>query len=402
MKTIVLLFGLCFCLSLFSLEKDDALFKAAESEQSAVLKTIEKLVKIESHTEDETGLTSMGHVLADRLEELGATVSRQKPAHGVAGENLVGRIKGRGGKNLLLMAHMDTVYPAGTLAKAPFKVVGNKAYGPGIGDDKAGIAVILHALRLMRQRGFTKFGTITVLFNTDEEQGSSGSSELIRRLAGENDLVFSFEPTTNPETLMLATSGIGAAYADFTGKAAHAGMNPEQGTNALVEAAEFVSRTTKFDEGPGKLRFNWTVASAGRIANIIPESAALRADVRYPDEAAFQKLQEELHRVANSPHLKNSRIDLRFSSGRPPFNANEGGKALVRRAVAIYESLGETIQVVPRIGGGTDAAFAAQSGKPVIEGLGLPGFGFHSNVGEFIYIDAIPRRLYLAVKLLTE
>ena len=397
-----LLLTLVLSLPLFAVEKDDALLKAAEAEQAAVVKTIERLVKIESHTEDEDGLMSVASLLEARLKELGATVSRQKPAHDVAGENIVARIKGRGGKNILLMAHMDTVYPAGTLAKAPFRIEGNKAYGPGIGDDKAGIAVILHSLRLMKQRGFTKFGTITILFNTDEEQGSSGSRDLITKLAGESDVVFSFEPTYNPESLYLATSGIGAAYAEIKGKAAHAGMNPEQGTNALVEAAEFISRTTKFDEGPGKMRFNWTVGNAGRISNIIPELATLKADVRYPDENAFQKLQNELNRAAASPHLKDSQITLKFSSGRPPFNANEGGKQLIKRAVAIYESLGHELAVVPRIGGGTDAAYAAQSGKPVIEGLGLPGFGFHSNVGEYVYIDAIPRRLYLAVKLLTE
>ena len=113
----------------------------------------------------------------------------------MVGDNIVGKLKGKGGKNLLLLSHMDTVYLKGILAKAPFKVEGDRAYGPGIADDKGGNAVIVHTLKLLKDRGFKDFGTITVLFNTDEEKGSFGSRDLIQEEAAKADYVLSFEPT---------------------------------------------------------------------------------------------------------------------------------------------------------------------------------------------------------------
>ena len=175
---------------------DSVLLKAAESEQPALVATLEKLVNVETGTGDKSGIAEMGRLLESELRELGFTVARHKAAGNSVGDNLVGKLKGAGGKNLLLMAHMDTVYARGALAKAPFRIEGNLAYGPGIADDKGGIAVILHGLKLLKARGFNSYGTITVLFNVDEEGGSSGSRDLIRQVAGRNDVVLSFEPST--------------------------------------------------------------------------------------------------------------------------------------------------------------------------------------------------------------
>lgn len=380
---------------------DTVLLKAAQSEQSAVVATLEKLVNVESGTGDKVGIAEMGQLLEKELKALGFAVTRHKGTGKSVGDNLVGRLSGTGGKNLLLMAHMDTVYARGALAKAPFRIDGNLVYGPGIADDKGGIAVILHGMKLLKARSFQSFGAITVLFNVDEEGGSAGSRALIRQLAGQNDAVLSFEPSTGtPELIPEATSGIGAAFVDIKGKASHAGMAPELGVNALVEAADFILRTVRLDEGPGRTRFNWTVAEAGNRSNVIPDHALIRADVRYSDTVALEKIQGELNKLAASPHIKGSEIEVDVSEGRPAFNANEGGKALIRQAVAIYSELGQPLEVIPRIGGGTDAAFAAQANVPVVEGLGLPGFGFHTSFAEYVYLDAIPRRLYLAVKMI--
>jgi hypothetical protein len=149
--------------------RDEALFTAATAEQPAVVKTLEKLVNIETGTGNAEGLAAMADLLEAELKTLGFSVSRSKAVGKVVGDNLVGTVQGKGGKKLLLMAHMDTVYVKGTLAKAPFRVDGNRAFGPGIADDKGGIAVILHTLKLLKARGFQDFGSITVMFNTDEE-----------------------------------------------------------------------------------------------------------------------------------------------------------------------------------------------------------------------------------------
>lgn len=384
------------------------LLSAATAERAATVKTLEKLVNIETGTGDATGLAEMASLLETELKTLGFAVERS-PAVGmregrkVVGDNIVGRLKGSGGKNLLLMAHMDTVYTRGKLATAPFRIDGNKAYGPGIADAKSGIAVILHSLKLLQSRGFDKFGTITVLFNVDEEQGSVGSRDLIIAEAAKADYVLSFEPTSiAPEGMTYGTSGIGSVVATVTGRSAHAGAAPEQGVNALVEASDLVMRTYDLDQGPGGLRFNWTMSEAGNVPNIVPDRAVLRGDIRYPTNALYEAFLKDLAARAAKQKLPEAKIELVTDPGRPAFAANEGGKALIAKAVAIYKDLGYTLATAPITGGGTDAAYAAKSGKPVVEALGLPGFGYHTTSDEYVMTDAIPRRLYLATQMIMD
>ena len=165
-------------------QPDATLMAAATAAQPEVVKTLERLVNIETGTGNAEGMTAMERLLEGELKSLGFTVTRHPAVAGVVGENIVGRLAGRGGRKLLLIGHMDTVYVKGTLAKAPFRVEGNRAYGPGIADDKGGVATILHTLKLLKARNWQDFGQITVMFNTDEERGSFGSRDLIQKLAG--------------------------------------------------------------------------------------------------------------------------------------------------------------------------------------------------------------------------
>ena len=389
--------------SLHAQTRDEALFAAATAEQTAVVKTLERLVNIETGTGNAEGLAAMAELLEVELKALGAVVTRHKAAGPVVGENLVGRIAGRGGKRLLLMAHMDTVYVKGTLAKAPFRVEGERAYGPGIADDKGGIAVILHALKLMKARGLNGFGEIVVMFNTDEERGSFGSRELITALAREADFVLSFEPTSaGKESLTLGTSGIAYVSATIKGRASHAGAAPELGVNALVEAADLVLRTQDIDDKSRGLRFNWTVVRSGGVSNIIPDEARVDADMRYARNEDVEAALQKLEAAAQRKRLPESDVKISVERGRPAFDAGPGGRALVDKAVAIYREVGAPLAIVERTGGGTDAAYAALAGKPVIESLGLPGFGYHSNQAEYVDLAAVPRRLYLALRMIGE
>lgn len=384
--------------------RNQPLMDAATAEQPATVKTLERLVNIETGTGNAEGMASMGQLLEAELKALGATVTRHPAAAGVVGDNIVGRLQGRGGKNLLLMAHMDTVYVKGTLEKAPFRIDGNRAFGPGIADDKGGVAVLLHALKLLKAQGFQDFGTITALFNTDEERGSFGSRDLIQAQAAAHDFVLSFEPTLAlKENLTLGTAGIVYYKIAVKGLASHAGAAPELGVNSLVEASDIVLRTMDLDDKARDLRFNWTVGKSGAVPNIIPDEAYLEANIRYgskPDLDGLLKTLEE--RIQGRKKLPKSEIKITVDYGRPAFNAGVEGKKLVDKAVAIYKETGAELSVIDRTGGGTDAAYAALSGKPVIESLGLPGFGYHSNQAEFVMIDAIPRRLYLATRMIMD
>jgi glutamate carboxypeptidase len=362
--------------------------------------------------------------LENELKALGATVMRSKTeANNVSkpvGENIYGAIKGTGTKKILMMAHMDTVHVRGTLAKLPWRLESGiekvktpageverafeRAYGPGIADAKGGIATILNTVKLLQSQSFKDFAQITILFNTDEEIGSYGSRALIQKLAGEHDVILSYEPTSAvpAEAMIHAASGTVAVLVNFKGKSAHAGAEPEKGVNALVEMSDFVISTMGLDNQAKALRFNWTVGVSGAVANIIPDSASLTATLRYLNpsdrDEAIAKLKE---RIANK-RLAGSEITLTIPEGRPSFVADAAGKALVAKAVEIYKEVGGRIFVVPVTGGGTDAGYAALSGKPVLEALGLPGFGYHSNQEEYADIGAIPRRLYLSSRLIMD
>lgn len=395
---------LACCLPAAAQQRDDALFQAASAEQAAVVRTLESLVNIETGTGNAEGIAAMDNLLEQRLQALGGRVVRHKAVANVVGDNVQATFTGRGGKRILLIAHMDTVYVKGTLAKVPFRVEGNRAYGPGIADDKSGVAVILHTLALLKARNFQDFGQITVLFNTDEERGSFGSRELIQKVAGEHDYVLSFEPTgAEHENLTLGTSGIVYYKVGVKGLAAHAGANPEAGVNAAVEASDIVLRTMDLDDKSRELRFNWTVVKSGQVPNIIPDDAYLEANIRYGRKEDLDGLLKTLEeRIEHKKRVPKAENKITVDYGRPAFNADAEGKRMIEKAVAIYREAGAELKVSQRGGGGTDAAYAALSGKPVIESLGLPGFGYHSNQAEYVMVDAIPRRLYLASRLVMD
>jgi glutamate carboxypeptidase len=384
-------------------QRDDALLAAATAERPAAVQTLERLVNIETGTGHAEGLAAMGQLLEAELRSVGATVTRHPAAPPAVGDNIVGRIEGRGGRKLMLMAHMDTVYAKGTLEKAPFRIDGNRALGPGAADDKGGITVILHTLKLLKARGFDQFGAITVMFNTDEERASAGSRELIRALARQHDAVLSFEPTVaRREMLLLGTSGTASVEVRIKGKASHAGTAPELGVNALTEAADLILRTQHLDDRAAGVRFNWTIGRAGNVSNIIPEEAVISADVRYPNPAALEAVLRKLEEAVAKKRLPDAQLEINVRRGMPAFNAGAEGRKLVDKAQAIYREIGAEIAILERTGGGTDAAWAAQDGTPVIEGLGLPGFNYHSNQAEYAMIDAIPRRLYLASRMIMD
>ena len=174
---------------------DAALLDAGRRAEPAVIDTLKEMVVLESGSANTAGLAKMADYTERRLAALGARTERLKATRGPGATIVKGSFAGTGTKRILLIAHMDTVYPADTLATQPIHQDGNKLYGPGIADDKGGIAVVLHALRILGDAGWRDYAVLTVLFNADEEIGSIGSGELIATLADEHDVVLSCEPT---------------------------------------------------------------------------------------------------------------------------------------------------------------------------------------------------------------
>jgi glutamate carboxypeptidase len=381
---------------------DAALLKAATGEAPAVTGTLKSLVDIETGSGDAEGLETLGRYLESRFAQGGGSVSRVKPLAGTVGDIIVARWKGSGRGKLLLIAHMDTVYQKGALAKAPFKLVdspnGQIAYGPGIADDKGGVALILHTLPLLSPRDYAE---LTVLINTDEERGSVGSGPIITDMAKGMTAVLSFEPTALPEVMINGTSGTNTVTVTITGKSAHAGGAPESGINALVEAAHVIEVTKDLDRGPGKRRFNWTVVSQDRgVRNIIPNNVTLIGDLRTSTMAEVDQFRAELAERLKAPGVAGAKVLAEVRVNRPPFDVTPASAALITEAQDIYATLGRQLPLMPRTGGGTDAGYAAIAGVPVLEFLGLPGAGYHTTDAEYVYLESVPSRLYLAASLI--
>lgn len=389
-----------------------AVHDAAKAQQQPMLDTMRDLVGIESGSKDVEGVERIAALIGERLKALGGKVEIIQPTDIFRLDDTPERVgpmvhaefKGSGQKKIMLIAHMDTVYRNGMLKDQPFRIDGDRAYGLGIADDKHGVATILHTLALLQKLGFKDYGTLTVLINGDEEISSPGARATITRLGADQDAVFSFEGGGAEARLTLATSGIGAAYLTVQGKTSHAGARPEGGVNALTELSHQILQLKDLSKPEEGLKLNWTVAQAGTNRNVIPGQATAQADARALKVADFDALERTLQERIQKKLLPDAKVSVKFEVRRPPLEATPASRALANHGVAIYQELGLPMKVIDRAsGGGTDAAFAALKARgPVIEGMGLSGFGAHSNDAEYIQIPSIVPRLYLAARMIMD
>jgi glutamate carboxypeptidase len=389
-------------------------FAQVQQQKQPLLDTLKDLVAIESGSGDREGLDQISQLIYGRLAALGGQVEFIEPGADTyrmedtperIGRMVRATFKGTGTKKILLIAHMDTVYLKGMGAKQPFRIDGNRAYGLGIGDDKAGVAVILHTLATLKALGFKDYGQITVLINGDEEISSPGSRSTLAKLGAEHDLTLSCEGSpVASDQLSLATAGIAAVILKVTGTASHAGAAPERGRNAVVELAHQILQTKDFSDPAVGLKMNWTTIQGGTNRNVIPAYAVAAADVRVERVADYDGLEQKLRTTFQKQLIAGTQLEMKFERRRPPLMTNPAQLAVAKHAQGIYAELDKTLKVVDTVaGGGTDAAFAAlNTQNPVIERFGLLSFGAHSNDGEYVLIDSIEPRLYLLSRLVMD
>ena len=386
---------------------DEKLRAAAEQAQPALIDTLRDMVMIESGSADVEGLARMADFTEARLKALGAKTERRKATRGAGADIVIGTFEGSGSKKLMLIAHMDTVYQRGILATQPYRVDGNRIYGPGIADDKGGIAVILHSLKVLNEAGWRDYAKLTVLFNPDEEVGSIGSGELIAEVADQHDVVLSGEPTVaapaaQNDALLLGASGTATGTMEVKGRAAHAGAAPQLGRNALIELAHQLQQTRDIAKSIPGTQLNWTTAQAGTVRNQIPDKAVAGADIRVTVPDGVQKLQAALDEKVKDKLVPDTETTVKIEVGRPAFVASDRGRALAREGQAIYAEIERKLDIAEMTGGATDAGFAGRSGKAVVvESFGLAGFGYHAR-DEYIDTGSIVPRLYLMTRMLTE
>ncbi|WP_438999452.1 M20/M25/M40 family metallo-hydrolase [Variovorax beijingensis] len=403
------------CLGTAFAAPDARIASLAAKEKPALLETLKELVSIESGSRDLEGLEKISDLIAAKFKAMGGEVElvdtsaeayRMEDTPEKIGRAVRATFKGTGKKKIMLIAHMDTVYTVGMLGKQPFRVEGDKAYGLGIADDKQGVAVITHTVAMLQALKFKDYGTLTVLINGDEEISSPGSRALITRLGGEHDAVLSFEgASVKEDKLSLATAGIASVTLNVTGKASHAGSAPELGVNALYELSHQILQMRDLSDPATGLKMNWTISRSGSNRNVIPASATAAADVRVLKVSDYDRIEQQVQERVKKQLIPEARVEMKFERRRPPLEATGASLALAKHAQQIYkDELGRPLGADDKVaGGGTDAAFAALKTKaPVVERFGLQGFGAHSADAEYVLVDSIEPRLYLATRMVMD
>jgi glutamate carboxypeptidase len=392
-----------------------AVQSAAAAQKQPLLDSLREFVNIETGSRDHEGIAQATELLGNKLRALGGQIQFIEPQEATnyrmmdtpekIGRMVKATFKGTGTKRILLIAHIDTVYPKGMAAKQPFRIDGDKAYGLGISDDKQGVAMIVHIVAMLRALNFNEYGTLTVLVNGDEEISSPGSREELTKAGSEHDAVLSFEATrTHSDKLSLATSGIASVELKVEGRASHAGAAPERGVNALYELSHQILQMRDLSQNDKGLKLNWTVSQAGTNRNVIPAYATAQADVRVIRVADYAGIEATVREKAKTQLLPQAKVTVHFERRRPPLEATAANRKLAAHAQTIYAELGRKLEVDDQPeGGGTDAAFAAlKTQAPVIERFGLQGFGGHTADDEYILLNTIEARLYLATRLVMD
>jgi glutamate carboxypeptidase len=386
--------------ALRAVPRDAKVWAAAEQARPDQLKLLEEIVNIDSGTGDVEGGRKVADALTSRLKALGYAVESVPAEAAGLPENTVATLQGSGKGRILIIGHIDTVFGPGTVAKRPFRMDAEKAYGPGVSDEKGGVVQGVYALKLLHDLGFKDFKQIVYLIETSEERGSPGTRALIAKLVGDADVELNMEPGDLPDVMTVWRKGSATFHIDVKGRAAHAGIAPQEGRNAAEELIHQLKADEVFPKTGDGLTANLTVMSAGTRNNIIPENASAQINVRVRDKADLEKVQATLEKNAQTTIIPDTKVTISREPAFPPLPVNPGTEALADRAAAIYAGLGLTITRGGN-GGASESALAVDQGVPALDGLGPAAGGFHSD-SEYLVLSTVTPRLYLLTKLIMD
>jgi glutamate carboxypeptidase len=379
---------------------DPQVLAAVQAARPAQLDLLRQIVDIDSGTGDAAGADKIQAILGARLKALGAVVQVVPSEAPGLGDNQIAVFSGVGKGRILIIAHIDTVFGPGTVAKRPFRMDEARAYGPGVSDEKGGAVEAITALSLLHQLGFHDYAKITLLLETSEETGSPGTRKLIDTLVRQNDVELNMEPGDAPDVITVWRKGSETVTITVHGKAAHAGINPQDGINA---ASELVHQLAVVDAlphaGPG-VTVNLTTLKAGTRNNVIPDFAEAQINVRVRRDDQFKGVNDAFAAAAKTQIIPGAKVETTTSPAFPPLPDNAKTLALAKRAEAIYAILGLTLGEGGN-GGASESALAAEAGTPALDGLGPVGGGFHSDQ-EYLVLSTVSPRLYLLVELLEQ
>ena len=363
-----------------------------EAQRGWLLDLIERLVRLESPSTDKAAVDRLGAVVCSELQALGFRVERLPQA--AAGDHIRAEL-GEGEGQLLLLGHLDTVWPVGEIARMPVRMEDGRLHGPGVFDMKAGIALAMLAIRALGELGLRPRHRIVVLLTTDEEVGSTTSRTQIEAEADRSAAVFVLEPALRGGGVKTSRKGVGEFHVEAGGIAAHAGIEPERGASAIVELAHQVLRLAALQDLARGITVTVGRISGGTRTNVVPERATAEVDVRVPTLADAARLCQAIQGL--QPVVPG--VSLRITGGmnRPPLERTPGVARLFDVARGVAAELGHELHE-GGTGGGSDGNFTAARGVPTLDGLGPVGDGAHA-AGEHVLVEALGWRAALLAGL---
>jgi glutamate carboxypeptidase len=355
------------------------------------------LVNLESPSRERPALQACKDELAGRLREAGASV--EIVANDQGGDHVLARFPGPAGlRPALALGHYDTVWPSGTIQWLPFRCDDGRAFGPGILDMKASLAIFTRVIELIKRNDLETPRPIWALFTSDEEIGSPTSRSLIESLARECAYVLVLEPARADGALKTARKGVGRFRIEILGRAAHAGAAPDEGSSAIVELAHQILRIQGLQDLARGTTVNVGVIQGGTTANVVPAQASAEIDARVTSQSEAERVTDSLESL--SPITPDVRLSVNGCFTRPPMERSPAIAALFDQARRIGRSLGLELSE-GATGGGSDGNFTAALGVPTLDGLGARGGGAHAD-DEHIIISSLSERAALLAALLLE
>ena len=359
---------------------------ALNAQRDAMIVDLEKFVNVESPSLERECLERSAHFLADLMTRvLGkppTIVDSERGPHV--------HWKGSNDTKVLIVGHHDTVFPLGTVARRSFSREGNIGRGPGIFDMKAGIVQAIYGVAAVKEWYHTE-----ILITADEEVGSHASRALLEERAKAAGAVLVLEPSADGGALKIARKGTGTFNVSITGRAAHAGLEPEKGINALVELAAQVPRIAALAKPELGTTVTPTVAKAGTADNVVPDSATIAVDVRCVIPEEKDRLEREMSRLTAT--LAGARVEVSGGMNRPPLH-----ESMTKELFAVAEKVARDYGIVGlqgvAVGGGSDGNITAAAGVRTLDGLGAVGAGAHAET-EHVRLDLMPERAALVAGL---
>ena len=370
------------------------LLKSTQNREKDLLRLLKTLVELESPSDDMAAVNRCLDFVAEAAARSGATLRRHRRRD--AGDILEARFGPRAGKPTLLLGHLDTVWPLGTLAQMPFRIEKGRAWGPGVLDMKAGVAMALTALDLLRAEDLPH-RPVVLLLTGDEETGSIASRELLEKAALRCEAVYVLEPAQGLDgAYKTARKGVANYRVHVTGVAAHSGVNFEQGHSAIAELARRVADIESCTDLKRGVTVNVGTIHGGTRSNVIPAEAWAEVDVRVPRASDFRRIDRRIRSLR--VHDQGCVLKVEGALNRPPMERTRAGVALYRQAAAIAVQLGFHLEEAST-GGGSDGNFTSALGIPTLDGMGAVGEGAHARNESVLLKHLASRTVLLAAML---